>query len=147
MEWYYARASQQFGPVAEQQLTQMVAAGQLRADDLVWCQGMTDWQPLASVPHLAAQIAGGLPPTVPPYHSSTRLTAGVLAILLGGLGVHKFYLGMTVPGLILLLCSIFSCLAAIPLTGLIGLIEGIVYLSKSDAEFYQTYIVEKRPWF
>jgi len=31
--------------------------------------------------------------------------------------------------------------------GIIGLIEGIVYLTKSDEDFYQTYAVEKKGWF
>ena len=29
----------------------------------------------------------------------------------------------------------------------IGLIEGIIYLSKSDAEFEQTYMIGRRSWF
>ncbi len=37
-------------------------------------------------------------------------------------------------------------LGAIPM-GLIGLVEGIIYLSKSDEDFYETYVVEKRGWF
>lgn len=147
MEWYYARAGQQWGPVADHDFKRMIATGQARADDLVWREGMANWQPLASLPELVTHLSPGSPPPMPALDPSRRLTAGVLAILLGGLGVHKFYLGLKTPGLILLLCSIFTCLAAVPVTGLIGLVEGVIYLTMSDAEFYQTYVIEKRPWF
>jgi TM2 domain-containing membrane protein YozV len=80
---------------------------------------------------------------------SKRMVAGILAILLGWLGVHKFYLGMTTPGIILLCVGVLgSCVAIGPLvSGVIGIIEGIIYLTKSDAEFIQTYQVEKKQWF
>jgi TM2 domain-containing membrane protein YozV len=81
----------------------------------------------------------GLPPDI----SSKKLTAGLLGILLGGFGVHKFYLGMTTPGIITLVLTIVTC----GIGGIIGLIEGIIYLTKSDADFYQQYIVEKKQWF
>lgn len=71
-----------------------------------------------------------------------KVAAGVLAILLGGLGIHKFYLGYTVAGIIQL-CLSFLC----GIGGLIGLIEGILYLVKSDDEFEQTYILHQREWF
>jgi TM2 domain-containing membrane protein YozV len=76
-----------------------------------------------------------------------RIPAGVCAILLGSLGIHKFILGLTMPGLIMLLVSVLTCGAGAAVTSLIGLIEGIIYLTKSDEEFYQRYIVEKTGWF
>ncbi len=84
-----------------------------------------------------------------------KVLAGILAILLGSLGVHKFILGYNKEGFILLGVSIaaylLSCLAVgllfIWIPGLIGLIEGIIYLTKSDEEFYNTYQVGKKPWF
>jgi len=84
-----------------------------------------------------------------------KILAGILAILLGSLGVHKFILGYNKEGFILLGFSIVAyilvCfvigvfLAWIP--GIIGLIEGIIYLTKTDEEFYNTYQVGKKPWF
>lgn len=68
-------------------------------------------------------------------------------ILLGALGVHKFVLGYTREGLIMLLSTIFTCGIAGIVWGVIGLIEGIVYLTKSDEEFYRTYVVAKKAWF
>ena len=84
-----------------------------------------------------------------------KILAGILAIVLGSLGVHKFILGYQKEGFILLGISIaayaLSCLAVgllfIWIPGLIGLIEGIIYLTKSDEEFYNTYQVGKKPWF
>ena len=78
---------------------------------------------------------------------STKLAAGLCGILLGAFGVHKFVLGMTTPGVIMAAVTICSCLFASPIIGTIGMIEGIIYLTKSDDDFYETYIVEKKPWF
>ncbi len=79
--------------------------------------------------------------------SSKKLVAGILAILLGALGVHKFYLGMTTPGVIMLLVSLLTLGCLAPIMGIIGIIEGILYLTKSDADFERTYLIEKKGWF
>lgn len=62
-----------------------------------------------------------------------KVTAGVLGILLGGLGIHKFYLGQ--PGMGIL--YILFCWTSIPT--IIGLIEGILYLTSSEEEFNKKY--------
>ena len=74
---------------------------------------------------------------------SKKMTAGLLGILLGGWGVHKFYLGQTTPGILQIVITICTCFTG----GIIGLIEGIIYLTKSDEDFYETYIVGKKAWF
>ena len=66
---------------------------------------------------------------------------------MGALGIHKFILGYTGAGLIMLLCTIFTCGYAGIIFAPIGLIEGILYLCASEEEFYQRYVVGKRPWF
>ncbi|UNZ00024.1 TM2 domain-containing protein [Zhouia spongiae] len=80
-----------------------------------------------------------------------KLLAGILAIVLGALGVHKFILGYNKEGIIMLVITIIlgaiTCGILASLMGIVGLIEGIIYLTKSDEEFYQTYQVGKRPWF
>ncbi|WP_216624661.1 TM2 domain-containing protein [Paenibacillus foliorum] len=63
----------------------------------------------------------------------SKTTAGILAILLGGLGVHKFYLGKVGWGIVYLL----FCWTYIP--ALIGFIEGIIYLASSDESFNMKY--------
>jgi TM2 domain-containing membrane protein YozV len=84
-----------------------------------------------------------------------KILAGILGILFGSLGIHKFILGYNKEGVILLAVTLLgyatTCIVIgafffwIP--GLIGLIEGIIYLTKSDEEFYNTYQVGKKPWF
>ena len=84
-----------------------------------------------------------------------KILAGILAILFGSLGIHKFILGYQKEGIILLVITIIgfvlSCIGIgvflVWATGLIGLIEGIIYLTKSDAEFYNTYQSGRKPWF
>lgn len=76
-----------------------------------------------------------------------KIAAGICGILIGSLGIHKFILGLTGPGIIMLLVSILTCgIGSIPMS-IIGLIEGILYLTKSDEEFYRLYAVEKKGWF
>jgi TM2 domain-containing membrane protein YozV len=72
---------------------------------------------------------------------SKRILCGVLGIVLGGFGVHKFVLGYTVPGIIHLV------LACTGISGIIGLVEGIIYLTKTDDDFVQTYQIGKKEWF
>lgn len=72
-----------------------------------------------------------------------KILAGVLAIVIGSLGVHKFILGYTQEGIIQIVISFVTC----GIGGIIPLIEGIIYLTKSDEEFYQTYQVGKKGWF
>jgi TM2 domain-containing membrane protein YozV len=76
-----------------------------------------------------------------------KILAGILGILIGGLGIHKFVLGYKTEGLIMLLGTLLSCGIAAIVFGPIGLIEGILYLVKSDEEFVKTYIQNKRGWF
>lgn len=72
------------------------------------------------------------------HHSSSggeknKVAAGLLGILLGGIGAHKFYLGNIGMG-ILYLCFCWTFIPAI-----VGLIEGIIYLTMTDAAFKAKY--------
>ncbi len=80
-----------------------------------------------------------------------KLVAALLAIFLGGLGIHKFYLaagsqGMRSPymvaGIIHIVLSLVCGIGAI-----IGLVEGILYLLKSDEEFQRLYVEGTKAWF
>lgn len=92
--------------------------------------------------------------TTPPIENK-KMLAGLLGIFLGGFGAHKFVLGYTKEGLILLgvllvsfplMCIIIGAFTMyIPI--IIGLVEGIIYITKTDEEFYNTYQVGKKPWF
>jgi TM2 domain-containing membrane protein YozV len=82
--------------------------------------------------------------------NSKKISAGICGILLGALGIHKFILGYRREGTTMLIISIVGSifLFAGPLVmGLIGLIEGILYLTKSDQEFDRTYISGRKGWF
>jgi TM2 domain-containing membrane protein YozV len=72
-----------------------------------------------------------------------KMVAGICGILLGGFGVHKFILGYTTEGIIQIVITCVTC----GIGGIVGMIEGIIYLTKSDEEFVRTYIQNKRGWF
>ena len=84
-----------------------------------------------------------------------KILAGLLGIFLGQFGVHKFILGYKKEGAIMLGATVLGYVLAcvgigvilIAVVGIVGLIEGIIYLTKSDEEFYNTYQVGKKPWF
>ncbi|MCC8069509.1 MAG: TM2 domain-containing protein [Ruminococcus sp.] len=81
----------------------------------------------------------------------SKVAAGLFALFFGALGVHKFYLGYTREGIITLLVTIIGGILTVGIAsfvmGMIGLIEGILYLTKSDEDFKNTYVINKRPWF
>ncbi|MEP0213699.1 MAG: NINE protein [Cellulophaga sp.] len=84
-----------------------------------------------------------------------KMLVGILAIIFGSLGVHKFILGYQKEGIILLVATVVGyatlCIAVggiiLAATWIIGIVEGIMYLTKSDEEFYNTYQVGRKPWF
>ena len=83
--------------------------------------------------------------------SNKKILAGGLAILFGLFGIHKFILGYNKEGIIILVITlilgVLTCGVAGWVMSILGLIEGIIYLTKSDEEFYNTYQVGKKPWF
>ena len=96
------------------------------------------------------------PPVSPPTggasaDASKKVTAGICGILLGALGIHKFVLGYTTEGIIMLAVSIVggvvTCGIGTMVVGVIGLVEGIIYLTKTDQDFVNTYVANKRGWF
>ncbi len=64
-----------------------------------------------------------------------KTVAGILGILLGGFGIHHFYLGSTTSGVIILVATFVTC----GIASLVGLVEGILLLVMSDDEFNQRY--------
>lgn len=86
----------------------------------------------------------------PPIGQKSKLVAALLAFFLGVFGLHKFYLGYNKAGIIMLLCTFpGAVLFGIPagVVYVIALIEFVLYLTKSDEDFYQNYEVGKREWF
>lgn len=165
--YYIADGMVQRGPFDMQDLP-----GQgLRADTLVWKEGMEQWRRADEVEELIfAGMLNVAPPTLPPatppapgipvatpYNpaanatSANKVLAGVLGIVLGTFGVHKFVLGMVGPGVVMLLIGLvggfLTCGIASVVTQVIGIIEGIIYLTRTDEQFYQEYVVRKKGWF
>lgn len=101
-------------------------------------------------PVAAAAPAPAAEEAFPKEQTDKKLIAGILAILLGAFGVHKFYLGYTVPGVIMLvvgLAGFLLCGFPTMAIGIVGIIEGILYLTKTDSEFVKTYVVGEKQWF
>ena len=97
----------------------------------------------------AGPIQPGSRPAAP--GADKKVLAGILGIVLGGLGIHKFILGYNTEGIIMLgvwvVGAVFLCGIPSLVMAVIGIIEGIMYLTKSDEEFVHTYITNKKPWF
>ncbi len=89
--------------------------------------------------------------SAPSVGTKDHVAAGLLAILFGWLGIHKFYLGYNSSGFIMLAVSVLGGIVTLSLaTGvmcIIGIVEGILYLTKSQSEFEQLYVFNKREWF
>jgi TM2 domain-containing membrane protein YozV len=161
----------QRGPFSPEQL----AAQGLRPETLVWADGMAQWERADRVaelqPIVAKLPAGGQPAYTAPVYSGPgqqplqggpvnygnlsgypgakpgdkKLAAGLCGIFLGAFGVHKFILGYNTSGVIMLVSSLL-CIGY-PVMHVIGLIEGIMYLTKNDDQFYQEYMVNRKEWF
>jgi TM2 domain-containing membrane protein YozV len=147
---------QQYGPVTPDQMRRWIAERRANAQTLVQPEGSPDWKPLGTFNEFAADLrpppasASAVPPVGPSAASSragNKIPAGVFGILLGSLGIHKFILGYVGAGLITLAVTVLTCGLAWPITHIIGLIEGIVYLCKSDEDFVRTYVDGRREWF
>lgn len=109
--------------------------------DVCVCRSQWPHYPPAPLQRAAAMSIAMTPQEV----NSKRIAAGVLAILIGSFGVHKFVLGKTTSGLIMLIGTVL-CIGA-PVFAVISLAEGVIYLTMSDQNFYDTYIVGSKEWF
>ena len=144
---------QQYGPVMAEQVRRWIAENRVNAQSQAQLEGTQEWKPLVSFAEFTSDFK--VPPAmlVPPApaaadpRAGTKIAAGICGILLGSFGIHKFILGYTGAGLIMLLVTLLTCFIASPIMHLIGLIEGIIYLTKSDAEFIKTYVEGRREWF
>jgi TM2 domain-containing membrane protein YozV len=148
----------QYGPVTGDQIRRWLAENRVNAQTLIQAEGSAEWKPLISFSEFASEFRMA-PPHIatssPNPRASNKIAAGVCGILLGCLGIHKFILGYTTAGLIMLLVSILtpivSCftfgVAGTFVMAVIGIIEGIIYLTKTDDEFVRIYVDGRREWF
>jgi TM2 domain-containing membrane protein YozV len=142
----------QYGPVSAEQIRGWIAENRVNAQTIAQTEGAQEWKPISAFPEFQAP-ASGVPPTIaPPQQSlasraSIKIAAGICGILLGSLGIHKFILGYTAAGITMLLVTLLTCFIAAPIMHIIGLIEGIIYLCKSDEDFVRTYVDGRKEWF
>ncbi len=151
---------QQYGPVSADDIRRWLAENRVNAQSLVQPEGSTDWKALSTIAEFAGDLKNVPPPPLAPAalppagydaavsaRASAKIPAGVCGILLGSFGIHKFILGYTGAGLIMLLVTLLTCFLASPIIHIIGLIEGIIYLAKSDQDFVRTYVDGRKEWF
>jgi hypothetical protein len=138
--WYYAVGGQRQGPVGFEQLRQLAFSGQIGANDLVWCEGMADWQAAHTVAGLGQPRVATPPPPPPKYGYYGAAPMGYASAMptgqsYNGMAIAGFVLSLTIP----LLGLIFSwiALSGIKRTGneegkglaTAGMIISIVFLS------------------
>jgi TM2 domain-containing membrane protein YozV len=143
---------QQYGPVSAEQLRRWLGENRVNAQTLIQPEGVSEWRPVSTFPEFAGDLKSAPPLAAPPLtggdvRASNKIAAGICGILLGSLGVHKFILGYTGTGIIMLLVTLLSCGLGGVVMHVIGLIEGIIYLTKSDAEFIRLYVDGRKEWF
>jgi TM2 domain-containing membrane protein YozV len=144
---------QQYGPVTPEQMRRWIAERRANGQTLVQAEGSADWKPLAAFVEFSADLcpppapSQAAPPSAANSRAGNKIPAGIFGIILGPLGIHKFILGYTAAGLITLAITVLTCGLAWPITHVIGLVEGIIYLCKSDDDFVRTYVDGRREWF
>lgn len=149
--WYIIFNNQSIGPMTKEGLM----AYNPSSDTLVWREGMENWQPIYTIPELmqmlnnVASPAGppsyGTPGSTPPPVSRSiytrksqkdKTTAGILALLFGGIGVQYFYLGKVGGGLLTILLTICTC----GLWSTLMFVQGIVLLTMSNEDFERKFV-------
>lgn len=155
----YSRAEVSSGEATQQDSSSQPSTSQ---QDYYWqqppAQEQPQGQPQGQQYYTPPQTQQSYPyqtQTPSPYQATTaskdHIVAGLLAIFLGGLGIHKFYLGYNTSALIMLAVSILggaiTFMLAVAVVWVIAIVEGIIYLTKSQPDFEQTYVFNKREWF
>jgi TM2 domain-containing membrane protein YozV len=70
----------------------------------------------------------------------SRGIAGLLAILVGAIGVHYFYIGKTGAGVVFLLATLLSCGLLGVVTEIVSLIQGILFFTSTQEEFESRWV-------
>lgn len=133
--WYLIYNGQQVGPMSKEQ---MLAYG-LTPNTMVWKEGMAQWTQAFNVPELMDVMhSNPVPPTapVPPTSGKDKTVAGILAILIGSLGIHYFYVGKVAAGFITLLLSFVTC----GIWGFLMFAQGIYMLTLAQEVFDEKYV-------
>lgn len=118
----------QYGPITAQQVRQWIAEGRANAQTMVQAEGATDWKPLWNFPEFSTNVPLSAPPLLVANDTrKSKIAAGLLGIFLGGIGIHRFYLGYTGIGIAQIIVSFATC----GIGSFWGFIEGILILCNS----------------
>lgn len=121
------------GPMTAAQL----ASYPVTPDTLVYAEG-GEWRPLYAYPELMELVSRSraTQAPAPQAEDSQRIVCGVLALLIGWLGLQYFLIGKTAGGLINIALSLVTC----GLWGVINFIQGILILCMSEAEWRRKFV-------
>ena len=132
MEYYITIEGRTVGPMTKEQ----IFAYKVTEKTPVSVDG-GEWAPLFTFPELQQLLAAGRSVGNCGQTDKDKTAAGVLAILIGTLGIHYFYIGKTEAGIFTILLSLVTC----GLWGIITLIQGIIMLTMSQEEFEHKYVL------
>jgi uncharacterized RDD family membrane protein YckC len=76
MNWHYVEQGQQIGPVSDEQLAELVRTGKIKADSLVWHEGLADWLPYSRTRTASGEMVNTTA-TSPPFEASGKTTEAV----------------------------------------------------------------------
>lgn len=118
------QSDQNYGPYSLEQVNSMLVAGRLAERDLAWVEGTPDWQTLGSIPGVV-RVPPPLREERPADESECLvLPAFLLAFFLGVFGVHRFYVGKTGSGIVMLVLTL-TVIGSI-VSGIWALVDWIV---------------------
>lgn len=140
MKWYLLYKGEKVGPLTKEKMLIYNPT----PDTKVWKEGMEDWQAIYTIPELLEFLEQNrpeetLPQPTPPVSGKSYVVAGILAILLGHLGIQYFYIGKTKAGVITLLVDIFCC-GGLGLLWLASLVQGIMILVMGQEKFDEKFV-------
>lgn len=142
-EWHYMANGAALGPISTEELCKLFQFGSLNRESPVWKQGMPQWVAAGYIPELAATISNPtqISTAFTALHSKgqhaqnrspkDKTVAILLALFLGGLGIHHFYLGNTLRGIV----SILLCFFTLGFGAIFALIEAILMATCSEEDF------------
>jgi|SRR3954468_1852013 hypothetical protein len=119
----------QYGPVSAEQVKVWLASNRANAQTMAQAEGTSEWKPLGQFPEFSSILTQTVAPPVLPSGEElkSKLAAGLFGIFLGGLGIHRFYLGYTGIAIAQIVVTLLTC----GIGHLWGVVEGILILAGS----------------
>jgi hypothetical protein len=119
----------QYGPVSADEVKVWLASNRANAQTMAQAEGASEWKPLGQFPEFSSILTQSVAPPLLPLGQElkSKLAAGLFGIFLGGLGIHRFYLGYTGLGITQIVVTLITC----GVGHLWGVVEGILILAGS----------------